>query len=134
MTQQGHRSSQDAVDLPDLLERVDNDHDFLCELIGLFKAEFPPVLQSLKQSVVREDLKNVEVASHALKGMLSELSVTGAAAIASQLEQLGRDGKPSGMTETLELLEHEVENLLPELDGDAASAVGRRRGVRTTAQ
>jgi two-component system sensor histidine kinase/response regulator len=120
MTQQGHRSSQAAVDLPDLLERVGNDRDFLCELIDLFKVEFPPVLQSLKQSVVREDLKNVEIASHTLKGMLSELSVKRAAAIASQLEQLGRDGKTSGMTETLALLEHAVESLFPELDGYAA--------------
>ena len=122
MTQQGHRSSEDAVDLPDLLERVDNDRDFLCELIDLFKVEFPPVLQSLKQSVVREDLKNVEIASHTLKGMLSDLSVKRAAAIASRLEQLGRDGNTSGMTETLALLEHEVENLLPELAGYAAEA------------
>ena len=122
MTQQGHRSSEDAVDLPDLLERVDNDRDFLCELIDLFKVEFPPVLQSLKESVVQKDLKNVEIASHTLKGMLSELSVKRAAAIASQLEQLGRDGKTSGMTETLALLEHEVENLLTELAGYAAGA------------
>jgi HPt (histidine-containing phosphotransfer) domain-containing protein len=122
MTQQDLRSSQAAVDLPDLLERVDNDHDFLCELIGLFKEEFPPALQSLKQSVVREDVKKVEVTSHALKGMLSELSVTRAAALASQLEQLGRDGKTSGMIEILALLEHEVTNLFPELDGYAAKA------------
>jgi len=120
MTQLGDRSSQDAVDLPDLLERVDNDHDLLCELIVIFKEEFPRVLQTLKQSVVREDIKNVEVTSHALKGMLSGLSVTRAAAIASRLEQMGRDGKTSGMTETLALFEHEVANLLPELDAYTA--------------
>jgi HPt (histidine-containing phosphotransfer) domain-containing protein len=122
MTQQGDRSSQNAVDLPDLLLRVDDDHDFLCELIGMFKEEFPRVLQSLQQSVVREDIKNVEVTSHALKGMLSGLSVTRAAAIASQLEQMGRDRKTSGMTETLALLEYEVANLLPELDAYTAQA------------
>jgi HPt (histidine-containing phosphotransfer) domain-containing protein len=122
MTQQGDRSSQNAVDLPDLLLRVDNDHDLLCELIGMFKEEFPRVLQSLQQSVVREDIKNVEVTSHALKGMLSGLSVTRAAAIASQLEQMGRDRKSSGITETLALLEHEVANLLPELDAYTAQA------------
>ncbi len=122
MTQQGDRSSQDAVDLPDLLERVDNDHDLLCELIGMFKEEFPLVLQSLKQSVVREDIKNVEVTSHALKGMLSALSVTRAAAIAARLEEMGRDGKTLGMTEALALLEHEVSTLLPELDAYTAEA------------
>jgi HPt (histidine-containing phosphotransfer) domain-containing protein len=122
MTQQGDRSSQNAVDLPDLLLRVDNDHDLLCELIGMFKEEFPRVLQSLQQSVVREDIQNVEGTSHALKGMLSGLSVTRAATIASQLEQMGRDRKTSGMTETLALLEHEVANLLPELDAYTAQA------------
>jgi HPt (histidine-containing phosphotransfer) domain-containing protein len=122
MTQQGDRSSQNAVDLPDLLLRVDNDHDLLCELIGMFKEEFPRVLQSLQQSVVREDIQNVEGTSHALKGMLSGLSVTRAATIASQLEQMGRDRKTSGMTETLALLEHEVANLLPELDAFTAQA------------
>lgn len=122
MTQQGDRSSQDAVDLPDLLERVDNDHDLLCELIGMFKEEFPLVLQSLKQSVVREDIKNVEVTSHALKGMLSALSVRRAAAIAARLEEMGRDGKTLGMTEALALLEHEVSTLLPELDAYTAEA------------
>jgi HPt (histidine-containing phosphotransfer) domain-containing protein len=122
MTQQGDRSSKDAVDLPDLLLRVDNDLDFLGELIGIFKEEFPRVLQSLQQSVVREDIKNVEVRSHALKGMLSDLSVTRAAEIASRLEQMGRHGKTSGMTETLALLELEVANLLPELDAYTAKA------------
>lgn len=116
MTQHSYRSSQDAVDLPDLLIRVDNDHDLLCELICIFKEEFPRALLSLRQSVVREDMKNVEVMSHALKGMLSGLSVTRAAAIASQLEQMAREGTLNGLTNALTLLEREVANLLPELD------------------
>lgn len=41
MTQQRGRSSQVAVNLTELLVRVDNDHDLLCELIGIFKEEFP---------------------------------------------------------------------------------------------
>jgi HPt (histidine-containing phosphotransfer) domain-containing protein len=73
-------------------------------------------LQSLKQSVVREDIKNVEVTSHALKGMLSGLSVTRAAALAAGLEQMAREGKTSGLTEALALFESEVADLLPELD------------------
>jgi hypothetical protein len=53
MTLQRGRSSQVAVNLPELLIRVDNDHDLLCELIGIFKEEFPHILQSLRQFVVR---------------------------------------------------------------------------------
>jgi HPt (histidine-containing phosphotransfer) domain-containing protein len=116
MTRKCDRSSQGAVNLGELLTRVENDHELLCELIGIFKEDFPRLLQSLQQSVAREDMKHVEATSHALKGMLSGLSVTQAAATASRLEQMGREGKTSGLTSALTLLENEVADLLPELN------------------
>jgi len=122
MIEQRDRSSEVAVNLSELLVRVDNDLDLLCELIGIFKEEFPRLLQALQQSVAREDAKQVEVTSHALKGMLSGLSVTRAAAIAARLEQMGREGKTSGLTEALALFESEVADLLPELDACAEEA------------
>jgi HPt (histidine-containing phosphotransfer) domain-containing protein len=116
MTQQRGRSLQGAVNLPELLVRVDNDRNLLCQLIGIFKEEFPLLLRSLQQCVVCGDIKNVEATSHALKGMLSGLSVTHAASTASRLEQLAHDGNTSGLTEALALFESEVADLLPELD------------------
>jgi HPt (histidine-containing phosphotransfer) domain-containing protein len=117
MTNQHDRSRQAAVDLPELLARVDNDRDLLYELIGIFKEEIPGLLQELQQSVAGEDVKKVEATSHALKGMLSGLSATKAATIASRLEQMGREGKTPEMNGVLALLEREVADLLPELDG-----------------
>jgi HPt (histidine-containing phosphotransfer) domain-containing protein len=116
MTGQRDRSLQVGVNLPELLLRVENDLDLLDELIGIFKEDFPRLLQLLKESISREDIRNVEVTSHALKGMLSALSVTRAAAIASRLEQMARDGKTEGLTDVLILIEREVANLMPELD------------------
>src|ERR1035438_3328945 len=84
MTRQGDRLTQVGVNLPELLLRVENDLDLLGELIGIFREEFPRLLQCLQDSITREDMKNVEAASHALKGMLSGLSVTQAAATASR--------------------------------------------------
>jgi HPt (histidine-containing phosphotransfer) domain-containing protein len=103
MNQKDDRTAQVAVDLVDLLARVENDHDLLCELIVIFKEDFPPALQTLQESVAREDMKTVELTSHALKGMLSGLSVMQAAATASRLEQLGREGKTLGLTDVLTL-------------------------------
>ena len=116
MTQKDDRSSQGTVNLGELLTRVENDRELLCELIGIFKEDFPRLLQSLQQSVAREDMKNVQATSHALKGMLSGLSVTQAAATASRLEQMGREGQTSGLTDALALLESELAQSLPELD------------------
>jgi two-component system, sensor histidine kinase and response regulator len=117
MTQRGDSFSRGAVNLVELLARVENDHDLLCELIDIFKEDFPRLMQSLRQSVAREDMKNVEATSHALKGMLSGLSVTPAAAMASRLEQLARSGERLELTNALALFENEVAGLLPELDG-----------------
>jgi HPt (histidine-containing phosphotransfer) domain-containing protein len=119
MTEKGYRSPQAAVNLTDLLARVENDHELLCELIVIFKEDFPRALQTLQESVAREDMKDVLETSHALKGMLSGLSVLQAAATASRLEQMAREGNTSGLTDALGLLESQVAQLFPELDAYA---------------
>lgn len=122
MRQKDDPFGQGAVDLADLLARVENDHELLCELIVIFKEDFPRALQTLQESVAREDMKTVELTSHALKGMLSGLSVMQAAVTASRLEQLGREGKTLGLTDALTRLESQVAQLLPELDAYAEEA------------
>jgi HPt (histidine-containing phosphotransfer) domain-containing protein len=122
MTQQPDRSSKAAVNLDELLTRVDNDYDLLSELIGIFKEEFPRLLQSLQRAVACEDLKNVETTSHTLKGMLSGLSVTRASAIASRMEQMARAGEKLKLAGEMTLFEHEVADLFPELDAYTAEA------------
>jgi len=115
-------TAQPAVNLPELLARVDNDRVFLSELIAIFKVEFPKLLQSLQQSVAQENLASVETVSHALKGMLAALSVTRGAAIAAQIEQLARAGETAGLAEELKRLESEVADLVPALEAGAAGA------------
>jgi HPt (histidine-containing phosphotransfer) domain-containing protein len=115
-------TTQSAVNLPELLARVDHDLVFLSELIAIFKVEFPKLLRSLQESVAQENLASVETASHALKGMLSALSVTRSSAIASQIEQLARAGETAGMAEQLKLLECQVADLVPVLEASAAGA------------
>ena len=119
MKRQGNDSSHAAVNLIELLERLEDDHDLLCELIGIFKEDFPRILKSLQQAVACEDIKNVEVTSHALKGMLSGLSITRAATMASRIERMASAGEKSGLTDALTLLECEVATLLPELNAYA---------------
>jgi two-component system, sensor histidine kinase and response regulator len=119
MTKQSDRLSQVGVNLPELLSRVENDLDLLSELIDIFKEEFPRLLVSIRDSIARNDIKHVEATSHALKGMLSGLSATRAAGMASELELMAREGKSSGFSDVLIQLEHEVSNLLPELNAYA---------------
>jgi HPt (histidine-containing phosphotransfer) domain-containing protein len=112
----GSRFSRGTVDLNDLLIRVENDHVLLGELICIFKEEFPRLLLALRESVARGNRENIQQCSHALRGILSGLSVTRAAELTGKLERRAHAGERLELTETLALLEAEVENLLPELD------------------
>ena len=105
-----------SVNLPELLARVDNDHELLRDLISIFAKEFPRHLVALQEAVAREDANQVASVSHTLKGMLSNLAVTKAAASAGHLEQQARSGKQSSFKEALAAFEQEVHGLLPEME------------------
>lgn len=108
--------SEPVWNLPELLERVDNDQVLLRELLDIFKEDFPQTLQSLKTAVTAEDLKSSSRLSHTLKGMLSSLGATRAAAAASKLEALSSAGETTSLHAALNTLESEAESLFPELD------------------
>src|SRR5689334_3011765 len=40
--------TEQYVDVPELLGRVEHDHDLMLELLGVFKEEFPRLLESLQ--------------------------------------------------------------------------------------
>ena len=117
MAQHPDGSTQAAMNLAELLIRVGNDRDLVWELIVIFKKKSPLLMSQLKESVALGDTNRVETTSHALTGMLSCIAATRAAALAGQLEQMGREGRTLGLSDALTPFEHEVAKLLPELDG-----------------
>src|ERR1700722_10890076 len=116
MTQQHDSSTQCAMNLSELLIRLDNDRDLLIELIAIFQKKYPVLLLQLQAYVDCNDANRVESTSHALKGMLLCLSAPRAAALAGRLEQMGGDRESCRLTEVLTLFEDEVAKLLEELD------------------
>jgi HPt (histidine-containing phosphotransfer) domain-containing protein len=115
MVEKSNHSSE-ALDCSELLARVDNDHELLAELLGLFKDEAPRLLHSLEEAVSREDMRAVEMTGHALKGMLASLSGKRAALTASRLEQMGQTGEKSELRGVFVTLQAEVTALLQALD------------------
>jgi two-component system, sensor histidine kinase and response regulator len=105
-----------VLNFPELLARVENDRDLLCELLGLFKEESSDLLGSLKQAVSHEDMERVQVTGHTLRGMLANLSATRAAAAASRLEEVGRGREKSELRNALLAFESEMAILLPNVD------------------
>jgi HPt (histidine-containing phosphotransfer) domain-containing protein len=105
-----------VLNVTELLSRVDNDRELVSELFFIFKSVFPSHLQRLSDAVLKQQPKQVEAESHTLKGMLLNLSAARAAAIASELENLGRENKITGMSEALTEFQSEVETLLLQIE------------------
>jgi two-component system sensor histidine kinase/response regulator len=110
------------VNVAELLARVDNDAELLRELIAIFKVEFPRHLCALREAAGQENLKNIQKSAHTLRGMLSNLGTTRAAAAAARLEQLGGSSDGTALKSALALFEGEVTGLLPELEACVAKA------------
>ena len=105
-----------SVHFDELLARVDNDRELLADLISIFKHEFPRLRQDLRGAVDRGDATQAVAVSHALKGMLSNLAATNAAASVARLEVLARAADVDSLRSSLPAFEREVEGLLPEME------------------
>jgi HPt (histidine-containing phosphotransfer) domain-containing protein len=109
-------SSAPIVNIQELLARVENDRDLLCDLLKIFKEEFPGYLKSLESAVDRKDAAETATVSHAVKGMLANLSVTKAAASAARLEQLARAGETAAFRDAFATLAQDLHGLLPVME------------------
>lgn len=83
-------SVNEAVDLKELLQRLDGDMEFLEELLGMFRQEFPVLLQMLEGGIAAEDFTATERIAHTLKGMLANLSMPEATSTARRIEMAAR--------------------------------------------
>jgi HPt (histidine-containing phosphotransfer) domain-containing protein len=111
-----NQSAAPIVNLAELLARVDNDRELLCDLLSIFKDEFPGHIKSLEDAVDRKDAAKVASVSHTLKGMLSNLAVPKAAASAARLERLARARETASFREAFASFQQDVHGLLPKME------------------
>lgn len=109
------------VNLPDLLARVDDDHELLAELLTMFQEELPGHLERLHLAISVSDLDEAARAAHALKGMLANLSMNRGASLASTLEAAARDGHLEKLNETRSDFDSETVSLSAAVDAFLAS-------------
>jgi len=111
-----------AVNLPELLSRVENDWDLLRELAGIFHEEFPRYTDALRLAIQDGNLEQAREAAHALKGMLANLAAARPAAAASELEQLAKSGQHAALAAFFAKFEADTKGLPAELEGYMAGA------------
>jgi two-component system, sensor histidine kinase and response regulator len=111
-----------AWDVNELLERLDGDRAFLCELLQVFRDDSQVNIQKAKSALSAGDLQGLMRAAHTLKGMLKNLSMNHAGEIAYALETASNQGKSEEATKLLAELEQAVAEVLPGVDAQLAEA------------
>jgi two-component system, sensor histidine kinase and response regulator len=116
LTTGSNHANEPKWSVSELLQRLDNDRSFLCELLTVYRQDSQAGLQSAEDALRRQDFPTLERAAHTLKGMMRNLVMNHAAQIAADLEIAARNGKSAECSAALAQLQKAMEELLPEVD------------------
>jgi HPt (histidine-containing phosphotransfer) domain-containing protein len=100
-----------VFDVPDVLNRVEDDRELLAELVTLFLEDYPRQLDKIDEALSQHKAHLVERLAHSLKSALANLSAKRAADAARQLETMARAGDLHGATQGIRHLQDEMDTL-----------------------
>lgn len=98
-----------------IIERLGGDEEMAHELVSLFVAEYPNMIEAVRTSVAGGSGDQVRRAAHALKGSVANFLDDGPRVTAMEIEEAGREGRSADAAALLPRLEDEMEQLLREM-------------------
>ena len=104
-----------AFDEKELLERVDNDWDFLVETVEMLSSDGRALVEQIRRAIDSGDAPAVGRAAHTLKGMIANFCSPATQASAFELERIGKSGDLSRAPAAMQVLEAQVNTLIADL-------------------
>jgi two-component system sensor histidine kinase/response regulator len=105
----------EQLDRASLLERVEGDQELLAEMIQLFLADAPQLIDAMRNALLQGDMILLERSAHSMKGAAANMSAEVTASAALLLEQSAKKGDAESSKANLAALEGAIERLLPVL-------------------
>ena len=102
-----------------LTDRLGGDADLARELVDIFLAEYPNLLQAIRTSIDRGDAPALRRAAHALRGSVTNFIDDGPTATALAIERAGDASRADDMAGLVRQLEREVDALAAAMRGAA---------------
>jgi PAS domain S-box-containing protein len=93
--------------------------DVITDLLNLFRADVPGLLDSLKAAIAAGDAKKLKESAHSLKGGAANLGAKKMAAMCFELEKKGREGTTEGAAERVPEIEKQFELVCTVLEAEA---------------
>lgn len=100
-----------VLDIDELMERVEGDSEFAQEIIQLYLTNTKDQINSLKDAVNKQDREVITYLAHSLIGSSGDIGASSMQEIAGKIEQLGREGELSEISDIIGDLDHQFEFL-----------------------
>ena len=83
--------SEDAIDMKEVMERVQDDRELLIELLQIFTDDYNEKKKLLEQAVGKNDFEQIKSISHSMKGASGNIAAKKLRGSFMELEQMARD-------------------------------------------
>ena len=108
MVMKSINSLGEFVNLPELLDRVENDQELLARIVCVVSGGSSCEPSGLQTAIHGDDLREIERTAHRLKGMLANLSAKQAASLAAEIESTARAGNAAKIRELMSMFDPQI--------------------------
>ena len=103
--------SDEIIDVPEFMDRVQEDKDLLKELLDIFVEDFDQKRVKLTEAVATKDFETIKSIGHSIKGASGNISAKFVRAVCIKLETRGMEKNDSGLEDLLKDLDREYDAL-----------------------
>ena len=104
--------NEEALNVEEFMNRVQNDKELFFELLDIFVSDFQVKRQALEGAIGKGDSETVEHVAHFLKGSCGNISAESLRVIFSELEEKGKKNNLEGVEERLNDIDQRFEELV----------------------
>ena len=103
--------NEPAIDMKEVMERVQDDRELLMELLQIFSEDFVEKKKSLSDAVAQQNFDELKNITHSLKGASGNISAKKLHAAFLDLEQTAKTKNIKGAQDILPILDREFADL-----------------------
>ncbi len=97
--------SDEIIDMPEVLERIQDDKAFLVELLDIYQEDFLKKRAALKEAVEAKDLPKIRETAHSMKGSSGNISAKRIFASCLAMERCAKENDVAGIADLAKVID-----------------------------
>lgn len=81
------------LNIPGMLSRLGGDRELLADLVSIYCDDYPVLLEGIEEAARQRNARQLQMNSHALKGLISNFLHDATTGLALKLEKMGKNNE-----------------------------------------